>query len=60
MIKNLDLKIMHPLPKVFEIDSEIDNTSFAYYFKQAENGLYIRKALLYLILGNKNFGEKYG
>jgi aspartate carbamoyltransferase catalytic subunit len=49
---NSNLKIMHPLPKVFEIESEIDGTSFAYYFKQAENGLYVRKALLNLILKN--------
>jgi aspartate carbamoyltransferase catalytic subunit len=47
---NPNLKIMHPLPKIFEIDSEIDKTNFAYYFKQAENGIYIRKALLNLIL----------
>ena len=52
MLKNVNpnLKIMHPLPKVFEIDHEIDKTSFAYYFRQAENGLYVRKALLNLIL----------
>lgn len=52
MLRNVspNLKIMHPLPKVFEIDSEVDNTSFAYYFRQAENGLYVRKALLYLLL----------
>jgi aspartate carbamoyltransferase catalytic subunit len=48
-----NLKIMHPLPKVFEIASEIDNTPFAYYFRQAENGLYVRQALLNLIL-NEN------
>ncbi len=54
MLKNVspNLKIMHPLPKVFEIESEIDYTPYAYYFKQAENGLYIRKALLNLILKN--------
>ena len=51
---NPNLKIMHPLPKVFEIDSEIDSTPFAYYFKQAENGLYVRKALLDLVLNKKN------
>jgi aspartate carbamoyltransferase catalytic subunit len=50
---NPDLKIMHPLPKVFEIDSEIDKTHFAYYFRQAENGIYIRKALLDLILNSE-------
>lgn len=53
-----NLRIMHPLPKVFEIDSEIDKTSFAYYFKQAENGLYVRKALLDLILNNGADNER--
>ena len=48
------LKIMHPLPKVNEIEDEIEDTEFAYYFKQAENGLYIRKALLMLLIGGKN------
>ncbi|MCW8966746.1 MAG: aspartate carbamoyltransferase [Candidatus Pacearchaeota archaeon] len=53
-----DLKIMHPLPKVFEIAPEIDKTSFAYYFKQAENGLYVRQALLCLVLGENMRGAK--
>ncbi|MEM0465909.1 MAG: aspartate carbamoyltransferase [Candidatus Pacearchaeota archaeon] len=44
-------RIMHPLPKVGEIDDKIDNTDFAYYFTQAENGLYVRQALLILIGG---------
>jgi len=48
-----ELKIMHPLPKVNEIQDEIDDTEFAYYFKQAENGLYIRKALLVLLIGGR-------
>jgi aspartate carbamoyltransferase catalytic subunit len=42
---------MHPLPKIFEIEDEIDESNYAYYFQQAENGLYIRKALLILLLG---------
>jgi len=41
-------KIMHPLPKVSEIDVSIDDSNYAYYFEQAANGLHIRKALLYL------------
>lgn len=43
--------IMHPLPRVNEIDTEVDNFPNAIYFAQAKNGLYIREALLSLILG---------
>ena len=46
-----NLKILHPLPRVDEIDPAIDATPHAYYFEQAENGLYIRMALLALLLG---------
>ncbi len=46
-----DLKIMHPLPRVDEIDKSIDNTPYAAYFEQAANGIPIRKALLALVLG---------
>lgn len=45
-----NLKILHPLPRLDEIDSSIDLTPFAHYFEQAENGLYVRQALLSLIL----------
>jgi aspartate carbamoyltransferase catalytic subunit len=38
--------IMHPLPRVNEIDIAIDTDSRASYFRQAQNGLYIRMALL--------------
>lgn len=38
--------IMHPLPKVNEIENEVDRDPRAVYFKQAENGLFIRMALL--------------
>jgi aspartate carbamoyltransferase catalytic subunit len=47
------LKVMHPLPKVSEIAKEIDNSPYSYYFKQAENGLYVRKALLLLLTKNE-------
>ncbi|RLC04182.1 MAG: aspartate carbamoyltransferase, partial [Deltaproteobacteria bacterium] len=43
--------IMHPLPRVDEIAQEVDNDPRAQYFNQAKNGLYIRMALLYLLLG---------
>lgn len=41
--------IMHPLPRVGEIDPEIDQDSRAAYFRQAKNSLYIRMAILKLI-----------
>ena len=44
--------IMHPLPRVDEIPEEIDAAPQARYFEQAQNGLYIRMALLYLLLKN--------
>lgn len=43
--------IMHPLPRVDEIDPELDSHPNAIYFKQARNGLFIREALLALVLG---------
>ena len=42
--------IMHPLPRVDEIPPEVDDDPRAKYFAQAQNGLYIRMALLYLLL----------
>lgn len=44
------LKVLHPLPRVDEIDVEVDSTPHAYYFEQARNGVYARQALLALIL----------
>ncbi|ORM42279.1 Aspartate carbamoyltransferase [Babesia sp. Xinjiang] len=44
------VKIMHPLPRIDELPQEIDNDERAIYFEQAENGLYVRMAMLYLIL----------
>ncbi len=46
-----DLKIMHPLPRVGEINPELDETKHAIYFEQAGNGVTVRKALLALVLG---------
>ncbi|TET83892.1 MAG: aspartate carbamoyltransferase, partial [Candidatus Nealsonbacteria bacterium] len=42
--------VMHPLPRVDEIAREVDKDPRAAYFRQAENGLYIRMALLKMIL----------
>ena len=46
-----NLRILHPLPRLNELPVEIDDTPYAYYFQQAENGLYIRQALLDMIFG---------
>ncbi len=46
-----DLKILHPLPRVDEIDTSLDETPHAAYFEQAANGVPIRRALLALALG---------
>lgn len=46
-----NLKVLHPLPRVNEIEYDIDKTPYAYYFQQAENGMFVRQALLSLILG---------
>ncbi len=45
--------IMHPLPRVDEIPAEIDSAPQARYFEQAQNGVYIRMALLYLLLQDR-------
>jgi len=46
-----NLKVLHPLPRVNEIDEDVDPNPKAYYFQQAENGVYVRQALLATILG---------
>ncbi|MCP4475574.1 MAG: aspartate carbamoyltransferase [Gammaproteobacteria bacterium] len=51
-----NMKILHPLPRVDEIDVEVDRSPYAYYFQQAENGLYLRQALLALLL-NQQFSH---
>jgi aspartate carbamoyltransferase catalytic subunit len=43
--------IMHPLPRINEIEIEVDKDPRAAYFKQAQNGLYVRMALLCYALG---------
>ena len=42
--------VMHPLPRVDEIDPAVDADPRAAYFRQAKNGLYVRMALLKLAL----------
>ena len=41
-----NMKILHPLPRVNEISYEVDDTPHAYYFQQAQNGLYAREAII--------------
>ncbi|XP_055523332.1 CAD protein [Wyeomyia smithii] len=43
--------VMHPLPRVFEISKEIDIDPRAAYFRQAEYGMYVRMAILAMVLG---------
>jgi aspartate carbamoyltransferase catalytic subunit len=45
-----NLKVLHPLPRVDEIALDVDSTPYAYYFQQAENGVYARQALLARVL----------
>ncbi len=53
MLKNArpNMKVLHPLPRVGEIRTNVDDTPYAYYFKQAENGLYVRMAIIAYLMG---------
>ena len=46
-----DMLILHPLPRVNEISTEIDDDPRAAYFKQAQYGVYVRMALILTLLG---------
>ena len=46
-----DLSILHPLPRVNEISTEVDDDPRAVYFKQAQYGVYVRMALILTLLG---------
>ncbi len=48
-----NLKILHPLPRVNEIDPDVDSNEKAYYFQQAQNGLYVRQAIVSKVLAPK-------
>ncbi|MBO6154220.1 MAG: aspartate carbamoyltransferase [Lachnospiraceae bacterium] len=45
-----DMMVLHPLPRVNEISVEVDDDPRAAYFKQAQNGVYIRMALILTLL----------
>jgi aspartate carbamoyltransferase catalytic subunit len=46
-----NVKILHPLPRVNEIDRDVDDNPKAYYFEQARNGLFARQAIITRALG---------
>jgi aspartate carbamoyltransferase catalytic subunit len=48
-----NLKVLHPLPRVNEIHPDVDANPKAYYFEQAENGVYTRMAIMSAIMGVK-------
>ena len=48
-----NMRVLHPLPRVNEINEDVDANPKAYYFQQAQNGVYVRQALLTSILGIK-------
>lgn len=47
------ITILHPLPRVDEISTDVDSYEGAAYFRQAHNGMYVRMALLALVSGAK-------
>ena len=53
MLKNAreNMRILHPLPRVNEIEYEVDTNPHAYYIQQAQNGLYAREAIICDVLG---------
>ena len=46
-----EMAVMHPLPRVGEISIDFDDDPRAAYFRQMEYGLYVRMALLAMVLG---------
>lgn len=50
-VKDRDITVMHPLPRVGEISTDVDALPNAAYFRQARNGVVVRMALLAMLLG---------
>ena len=46
-----NVRVLHPLPRVNEIDIDVDNNPKAYYFTQALNGVFVRQAIIAKVLG---------
>ena len=53
----LTLSVLHPLPRVNEINVDVDNDPRAHYFEQAANGRYIRMALILKLLKTKGYSD---
>jgi len=49
-----DMIILHPLPRIDEIDYAVDSTRYAKYFEQVKNGIPVRMAILAMVMGDKN------
>lgn len=49
-----DMLILHPLPRVNEISTDVDDDKRAVYFEQAKFGMYVRMALIMKLLGIKD------
>ena len=49
----LTMKILHPLPRINEINQDVDQSPKAYYFEQARNGVFARQAVITYLLGLK-------
>ncbi len=59
--KDRDLKVLHPLPRdknYIELHPDVDNTSYAYYFQQARNGLFVRQAIFELMIDDELLGRE--
>lgn len=52
MLEGKDVIVMHPLPRVDEIDTDVDNTEFNKYFTQAANAVPVRMAILKTLIKN--------
>ena len=52
MIEGKDLIVMHPLPRIDEIDTDVDNTKYNKYFTQAANAVPVRMAILKTLIKN--------
>lgn len=48
-----NMRILHPLPRVNEIDPDVDANPKAYFFQQTQNGVYVRMAIISYLLGVK-------
>ena len=52
LLKGKDVIVMHPLPRIDEIDTDVDNTKYNKYFTQAANAVPVRMAILKTLIKN--------